>query len=163
MARRQRKQPDALLWGTLLIAAVIRNLDDATGLLKLPLRTMDDIGSVVLSLFIAMALMTLKLWKLADLALPLIVILFFQIVLIAISCLWLIFRWTGRDYDSAVISSGFCGFMLGTTANAMANMEALVEKYGAAPRAYMVVPLVGAFFIDFTNALIITAFLNFFR
>jgi len=149
--------------GAMLIAAVIRNLDDTTGLLKLPLRTMDDIGSVVLSLFIAMALMTLKLWKLADLALPLIVILFFQIVLIAISCLWLIFRWTGRDYDSAVISSGFCGFMLGTTANAMANMEALVEKYGAAPRAYMVVPLVGAFFIDFTNALIITAFLNFFR
>jgi ESS family glutamate:Na+ symporter len=147
----------------MLVAAVIRNIDDATQMLKLSQRTLDDIGSVALSLFIAMALMTLKLWKLADLALPLLVILFFQIVLITVSCLWIIFRWTGRDYDSAVISSGFCGFMLGTTANAMANMGALVDKYGPAPRAFMVVPLVGAFFIDFTNALIITLFLNFWR
>jgi ESS family glutamate:Na+ symporter len=149
--------------GAMLVAAVIRNIDDATQMLKLSQRTLDDIGSVALSLFIAMALMTLKLWKLADLALPLLVILFFQIVLITVSCLWIIFRWTGRDYDSAVISSGFCGFMLGTTANAMANMGALVDKYGPAPRAFMVVPLVGAFFIDFTNALIITLFLNFWR
>ena len=69
----------------------------------------------------------------------------------------------GRDYDAAVMSSGFCGFMLGTTANAMANMGALTEKYGPAPRAYLVVPMVGAFFIDFTNAIVITAFLNFWR
>jgi ESS family glutamate:Na+ symporter len=69
----------------------------------------------------------------------------------------------GRDYDSAVMSGGFCGFMLGTTANAMANMGALVERYGPAPKAYLVVPLVGAFFIDFTNALLITFFLNFWR
>ena len=69
----------------------------------------------------------------------------------------------GRDYDSAVMSSGFVGFMLGTTANAMANMEAIVQKYGPSPKAFLVVPMVGAFFIDFTNALIITAFLNFYR
>ncbi len=69
----------------------------------------------------------------------------------------------GRDYDAAVMASGFVGFMLGTTANAMANMGVLVEKYGPAPRAYLVVPMVGAFFIDFTNAIIITAFLNFLR
>ncbi len=149
--------------GAMLVAAVIRNIDDVTRVLKLSQHTIDDIGSVALALFIAMALMTLKLWKLADLALPMFVILFFQIVLITVSCLWIIFRLTGRDYDSAVISSGFCGFMLGTTANAMANMEALVEKYGPAPRAFVVVPLVGAFFIDFTNALIITLFLNFWR
>ena len=68
----------------------------------------------------------------------------------------------GRDYEGAVIASGFCGFMLGTTANAMANMEALVERYGPAPRAFLVVPMVGAFFIDFTNALVITGFLNFY-
>jgi glutamate:Na+ symporter, ESS family len=68
----------------------------------------------------------------------------------------------GRDYDSAVMSSGFVGFMLGTTANAMANMEAIVQKYRASPKAFLVVPMVGAFFIDFTNALIITAFLNWF-
>ncbi|MEW6364870.1 MAG: sodium/glutamate symporter [Acidobacteriota bacterium] len=69
----------------------------------------------------------------------------------------------GRDYEAAVISAGFCGFMLGTTANSMANMETLVERYGPAPKAFLVVPMVGAFFIDFTYALIITAFLNFWR
>jgi len=69
----------------------------------------------------------------------------------------------GKDYDSAVMAGGFCGFMLGTTANAMANMEALVERYGPAPRAFLVVPMVGAFFIDFANALLITLFLNFWK
>jgi ESS family glutamate:Na+ symporter len=69
-------------------------------------------------------------------------------------------RFMGKDYDAAVMASGFVGFMLGTTANAMANMGALTERYGPAPRAYLVAPMVGAFFIDFTNALIITAFLN---
>ena len=69
----------------------------------------------------------------------------------------------GRDYDAAVMSSGFCGFMLGTTANAVANMGALVERYGPAPKAYLVVPLVGAFGIDFVNALLITAAINIFR
>jgi ESS family glutamate:Na+ symporter len=69
----------------------------------------------------------------------------------------------GKDYDSAVMASGFCGFMLGTTANAMANMEALVDRYGPAPRAFLVVPMVGAFFIDFVNALLITLFLNFWK
>jgi ESS family glutamate:Na+ symporter len=74
-----------------------------------------------------------------------------------------VFRLMGRDYDSAVMSSGFVGFMLGTTANAMANMDAIVQKYRPSPKAFLVVPMVGAFFIDFTNALIITAFLNFYR
>jgi ESS family glutamate:Na+ symporter len=83
--------------------------------------------------------------------------------LIVILCLGPIFRLIGREYQAAVISSGFCGFMLGTTANAMANMEALVERYGPAPRAFLVVPMVGAFAIDFTNALIITAFVNWLR
>jgi ESS family glutamate:Na+ symporter len=73
------------------------------------------------------------------------------------------FKLMGRDYDAAVMSGGFVGFMLGTTANAMANMRSLVERYGPAPRAFLVVPMVGAFFIDFTNALIITIFLNVFR
>jgi ESS family glutamate:Na+ symporter len=74
-----------------------------------------------------------------------------------------IYRIVGRDYEAAVMASGFCGFMLGTTANAMANMEALVARYGPAPKAFLAVPMVGAFFIDFTNALIITVFLNFWR
>ena len=72
-----------------------------------------------------------------------------------------VFKLMGRDYDAAVMGGGFIGFMLGTTANAMAVMRALARRYGAAPRAFLVAPLVGAFFIDFNNALIITGFLNF--
>lgn len=147
--------------GAMIVAAVIRNVDDVTGLLKLSQKSLDDMGSVALSLFIAMALMTLKLWEIASLAFPLLVLLVAQVALIAVISLWLIHRFMGRDYDAAVMSSGFCGFMLGTTANSMANMEALTEKYGPAPRAFLVVPMVGAFFLDFTNALIITACVNF--
>jgi len=146
--------------GAMLVAAAMRNIDDATAVFGFSQRTMDEIGSVSLSLFIIMALMTLQLWELAGLALPLLIILLVQIVIIAAVCCWPIFQVMGRDYDAAVTSSGFCGFMLGTTANAMANMEALVERYGPAPRAFLIVPMVGAFFIDFSNALLITACVN---
>jgi ESS family glutamate:Na+ symporter len=149
--------------GAMLAAAALRNLDDVTGWIRLPHRLLDDLGNAALALFIAMALMTLKLWELQNLALPLAGILAAQVALIALVCFWPTFQVMGRDYDAAVMSSGFCGFMLGTTANAMANMGVLVEKYGPAPRAYLVVPMVGAFFIDFTNAIIITAFLNLWR
>ena len=149
--------------GAMLAAAALRNLDDATGWVRLPHRLLDDLGNAALALFIAMALMTLRLWEIANLALPLAAILAVQVALIGLLCFWPTFRLMGRDYDAAVMSSGFCGFMLGTTANAMANMGVLTEKYGPAPRAYLVVPMVGAFFIDFTNALIITAFLNLWR
>ena len=149
--------------GAMLAAAALRNLDDATGWVRLPHRLLDDLGNAALALFIAMALMTLRLWEIANLALPLAAILAVQVALIAVLCFWPTFRLMGGDYDAAVMSSGFCGFMLGTTANAMANMGVLAEKYGPAPRAYLVVPMVGAFFIDFTNALIITAFLNLWR
>jgi ESS family glutamate:Na+ symporter len=149
--------------GAMLAAAALRNVDDVTRLIGLSQRLIDDLGSVALSLFLVMALMTLRLWELANLALPLVAIVLGQVALIAVVCLWPIYRLMGRDYEAAVISSGFCGFMLGTTANSMANMEALVERYGPAPKAFLVVPMVGAFFIDFTNALIITAFLNVWR
>ena len=149
--------------GAMVIAAALRNFDDATGWLRLSQKVIDDIGAVSLSLFLVLALMTLKLWELAGLALPLLVILVAQVILIAVVCFGPVFRLMGRDYDSAVMAGGFCGFMLGTTANAMANMEALVERYGPAPRAFLVVPMVGAFFIDFANALLITLFLNFWR
>jgi glutamate:Na+ symporter, ESS family len=149
--------------GAMLAAAVLRNVDDLTGWIGFPHRLLDELGSAALALFIAMALMTLRLWEIADLALPLAVILAVQVVVVALLCLWPTFRLMGQDYDAAVMSSGFCGFMLGTTANAMANMGALSEKYGPAPRAYLVVPMVGAFFIDFTNAIVITTFLNLWR
>ena len=148
--------------GAMLVAALLRNLDDATGAIGISQRIVDDLGTVALSLFLVCALMTLRLWDLVGLALPLTVILVVQVAAIAAAAL-AVFRVMGRDYDAAVMSGGFCGFMLGTTANAMANMEALTERYGPAPKAFLVVPMVGAFFIDFTNALLITACLNFWR
>jgi len=149
--------------GAMIVAAVIRNLDDATGLIGMSQRTIDDLGTVALALFLVMALMTLRLWELAGVVIPLLVILFCQVVFIAAVCLLAIPRLMGKDYDAVVMATGFCGFMLGTTANAVANMGALVERYGPAPKAYLVVPLVGAFGIDFINALLITACLNIWR
>ncbi|MBM3311659.1 MAG: sodium/glutamate symporter, partial [Candidatus Aminicenantes bacterium] len=146
--------------GAMLTAALIRNFDDWTHWIKLSQRTIDDIGHVTLSLFLVIALMTLKLWQLAGLAVPLVIILVGQVALVAVTCFWPVFRLMGRDYDAAVMSGGYCGFMLGTTANSMAIMKSLVERYGRAPRAFLVVPMVGAFFIDFTNAIIITLFIN---
>jgi glutamate:Na+ symporter, ESS family len=149
--------------GAMLVAAIIRNLDDVTGLFGLSQKLIDDIGSVALSLFLVMALVTLRLWELAAVAVPLAVLLVGQLLLVAVVALYGVFRVMRRDYEAAVMSSGFVGFMLGTTANAMANMDALVQRYKPAPRAFLVVPMVGAFFIDFTNAIIITVFLNFFQ
>jgi ESS family glutamate:Na+ symporter len=146
--------------GAMIVAAIIRNVDDALGVIGFSQRTVDDLGAVAVSLFLVMALMTLRLWQLAGAVLPLLVILAFQLALVVALCLFVVPRLLGRDYDAVVMSSGFCGFMLGTTANAVANMGALVERYGPAPRAYLVVPLVGAFGIDFVNALLITAALN---
>lgn len=149
--------------GAMLVAAVIRNLDDVTGMFKVQQRVIDDVGNVALALFIVVALVTLKLWEIANLAGPMLAILAAQVALIAAVCFWPIFPLMGKDYESAVMSGGFCGFMLGTTANAMANMRSLVERYGPAPRAFLVVPMVGAFFIDFINAVMITAFVNFLK
>lgn len=146
--------------GAMLVGAVVRNIDDRTGVLRLSVPTTDLIGNVCLALFLSVALMNLKLWELAGLALPLLVNLGLQAALVSLFCL-VVLRAMGRDYDAAVMSGGFIGFMLGTTANAMAVMRTLVERYGVAPRAFLVAPLVGAFFIDFSNALIITGFLNF--
>jgi ESS family glutamate:Na+ symporter len=149
--------------GAMLMAAIIRNLDDVTGLIKLPERAIEDIGNVALSLFLVLALMTLRLWELAGLALPLLLTIAAQLIAVCAFSYWLLFKLMGRDYDAAVMGSGFVGFMMGTTANAMANMRSLVERYGPAPRAFLVIPMVGAFFIDFTNAIIITLFLNLLR
>jgi ESS family glutamate:Na+ symporter len=149
--------------GAMLVAAVIRNVDDFTGVFRIQQRVIDDVGNVALALFIVMALMSLKLWEIANLAGPMLVILVAQVALIAVICVWPIFPLMGKDYDSAVMSGGFCGFMLGTTANAMANMRSLVERYGPAPRAFLVVPMVGAFFIDVVNAMMITAIVNFLK
>ena len=149
--------------GAMLTAAAIRNLDDATRLIGISQQIVDDLGNVALSLFLVLALMTLRLWEIVHVAVPLAIIVLVQVALVIGAALLIVYRTMGRDYESAVIASGFCGFMLGTTANAMANMDTLVERYGPAPRAFLVVPMVGAFFIDFTNALLITGFLNLLR
>jgi ESS family glutamate:Na+ symporter len=149
--------------GAMLAAAILRNIDDRTRWLGLSHTALDLLGAVALSFFLVMALMTLDLTKLASMAGPLIVMLLVQVVLVAMFSLWPVFPLMGRDYDAAVTAGGFLGFMLGTTANAMAVMRTLVERFGAAPRAFLVAPLVGAFFLDFTNALVITAFLNFLK
>ncbi len=146
--------------GAMVVASVFRNLDDATGRLGVDQRAMEFMGGVALNIFLVVALMDLKLWALAGQALPLFAILAAQVGLVVLAASTVSFRLMGRDYDSGVMAGGFVGFALGTTANALANMRTLVERFGPAPRAFLVVPLVGAFFIDFTNALIITLFVN---
>lgn len=149
--------------GAMLVAAVVRNVADASRLIALDQRVIDDLGTIALSLFLAMALMALNLVELLALAVPLLVILVTQVALLGAFTWFVTFRLMGKDYDAAVMAGGHCGFGLGATPNAVANMESIVEKFGAAPRAFLVVPMVGAFFIDFTNAVIITTFLGFLR
>jgi len=146
--------------GAMLVASVLRNVDDAGGWLRIDVRAMEFAGNLALNIFLVVALMSLKLWELAGLALPLFVILVAQVIVVVLFALTVSFRVMGKDYESAVMASGFIGFVLGTTANAVANMRALVARFGSAPRAFLVVPLVGAFFIDFANAIIITFFVN---
>jgi glutamate:Na+ symporter, ESS family len=146
--------------GAMLVASVLRNLDDVSDWLRIDQRTMEFAGNLALNIFLVVALMDLKLWELAGLALPLFLILVAQVIVVVLFALTVSYRVMGKDYESAVMASGFIGFVLGTTANAVANMRALVARFGPAPRAFLVVPLVGAFFIDFANAIIITFFVN---
>ena len=146
--------------GAMIVAAFLRNAADLIGFVKIEQRVVDDVGTIALNLFLAMALMTLNLYELKDLAIPMLVILMTQVVLMAAFAYFVTYRFMGRDYDAAVMAGGHCGFGMGATPNAVANMEAITEKFGPAPRAFLVLPMVGAFFIDFTNALIITAFIN---
>lgn len=145
--------------GAMIIAGIVRNLDDRFHFAGISQRHADMIGNIALSLFIVMAMLGLRLWELAHLALPMVAMLMVQVALIWAMCL-AVYRWMGRDYEAAVMSGGFCGFMLGTTANAVACMSVLTQKYGPAPRAFIVVPLVGASLIDFTNATIINFLTN---
>jgi len=147
----------------MLVAAVIRNIHDTTGWFRLDETAMEFVGGLSLNIFLVIALMNLRLWEIVSLAIPLTVILAVQVVLVVLFSVTALFWLMGRDYEAAVMSGGFIGFVLGTTANAMANMRTLEGRFGPAPRAFLVVPIVGAFFIDFTNALIINLFLLWFR
>jgi ESS family glutamate:Na+ symporter len=120
----------------------------------------DTLASVTLGLFLAIAMMSLNLIELANTALPMLVILSVQVLVMALFAWFITFRVMGRDFEAAVMAGGHCGFGLGATPNAVANMKALVESFGPAPRAILVLPIVGAFLIDFLNAINITFFLN---
>ncbi len=149
--------------GAMIAAGVIRNLDDRFGWIGISPRLVEMVGTMSLNVFIVMALLTLQLWELAHLALPFLAILMAQVVLAWFLARILVYRLMGRDFEAAVMAAGYYGFGVGTTANAVASMDVLVRKFGAAPRAYLIVPIVGAFLIDFSNALLITLTANLFR
>ncbi|HVF44873.1 MAG TPA: sodium/glutamate symporter [Pyrinomonadaceae bacterium] len=147
------------IWA-MVVAAVVRNVDERTGWFRLDARAVGVVAGVSLGLFLVVALMSLELWKIVGLALPMLVILCAQVVTMVAYALLVTFVLMGRDYEAAVTASGHIGFGLGITANAVANMEALTERFKPAPRSFLVVPVVGAFFNDFTNALVIGLFVN---
>ncbi len=144
---------------SLFLGLTVTNILEATKIYKINKETVDQWGTMGLSIFLAMALMSLRLWELLNLAGPMLVLLAVQTVILALFAYHVTFRVMGKDYDAAIMAGGHCGFGLGATPTAVANMEALVSRYGRSPQAFFVVPMVGAFFIDITNALIIQVFL----
>lgn len=146
--------------GSMLIAAIFRNIIDWKGY-RFPKAQFDVIGAVSLDFFLVMALMSMRLWDLAEVAGPLLIILIVQTVLMFFFASYVTFRIMGRDYDAAVMAAGHCGFGMGATPNAMANMQSFTEANGASTKAFFVIPLVGSLFIDFFNAVIITTFIGF--
>ena len=146
--------------GSMVIAAVIRNFCDAKNII-MPSKALDTWGNVSLSIFLAIALMSVSLWQLAEVAGPMIVMLIAQTVMMHFFARFVVYNVMGHDYEAAVMTSAFCGFGMGATPNAMANMQAVTKRFGPAPQAFFVVPLVGSLFIDFFNGIIITVFLNF--
>ena len=136
---------------SLFIGIIILNVCDVTGVYEVKAKAVDTIGTISLSLFLAMALMSLRLWQLVNLAGPLLAVLLAQLTLVMMFAYHVTFRVMGGDFDAAVMAAGQCGFGMGATPTAVANMEAVVAQNGPAPVAFLVVPLVGAFFIDITN------------
>ena len=149
----------AFVW-CLLIGVVIRNGTFFHKHIRVHSASVDMIGGLSLSLFLAMALMSLQLWELMSLAGPLLVLLGVQVTGIAIFATVITFRFMGGQYDAAIIAGGHCGFGLGATPTAVANMDALTRRFGPAPQAFLVVPLMGAFFIDLLNAIVIQGYLS---
>lgn len=143
----------------LFTGVVVRNLLALVGY-EVFERSLSVLGNVSLSLFLAMALMALRLWDLSTLALPMVVILVVQAIAMASYAIFVTFRVMGRNYDAAVLAAGHCGFGLGATPTAIANMQAVTERFGPSHLAFLIVPMVGAFFIDILNALIIKGFLS---
>ena len=146
--------------GAMIAAAIMRNIGEYTGKITIHMGEINDLGGICLSLFLGIAMITLKLWQLADLALPLIILLAGQVALMFLFSYIVVFNVMGRNYDAAVLVAGTCGFGMGATPNAMANMQAICEKYGPSVKAYLIIPIVGSLFADFLNSLTITFFIN---
>ncbi|MDO5519547.1 MAG: sodium/glutamate symporter [bacterium] len=148
--------------GAMLAAAIIRNYYDFRNK-ELMEKEIETLGGLSLSFFLTMALMSLKLWQLFDLAGPLFIMLFAQVALVGLFAYFITFRTMGKNYEAAVFASATCGFGMGATPNAIANMDELTNRYGFVHTPYFVVPIVGCLFIDFVNSGIITIFVNLFR
>ena len=138
----------------MLVAVVVRNVMELGGI-HFPGEEIEVVGNMSLSLFLAMAMMGLKLWELVDLAGPMLVALGVQVLFMLVYAYFLVYWACGRTYDGAVMVAGFAGFAMGATSNAMANMQAVTRKYGPSPTAYFAIPMVGGMFIDFANAILI--------
>lgn len=149
--------------GAMFVAVILRNLNDKLNFLKINYFTIDMLSDISLGIFLSMALMTLKLWELTDLAIPLLVILAVQVIFMFLFVAFIAFRLLGKDFDAAVMCSGLAGHGLGATPNALANMGAVTEKYGPSPKAFLVVPLVGAFLADIIHIPNVVWFINFFK
>lgn len=146
--------------GSMIIGIIIRNAICDKFDLDLPVQEIETIGSISLNFFLALAMMGMQLWQLADLAGPMVAILLIQTVLTGLFVYFVTFNMMGRDYDAAVLSAGHCGFGMGATPNAMANMDALTKVFGPSEKAYLIIPVCGGFFTDIVNSLILTFFMN---
>ena len=146
--------------GAMIVAAIVRNVGEYSGKFDIYMGEINNLGGICLSLFLGIAMITLKLWQLAELALPLMILLVAQLLLIFLYTYFVVFRVMGKDYDAAVLAAGTCGFGMGATPNAMANMQVLCDRYAPSVKAYLLVPLIGSLFADFINSLVITLFIN---
>ena len=140
---------------------ILRNILESVLKIDIFDRAIDVFGNASLSLYLAMALLSLKLWQLADLAGPLVVILGAQTLTMALYAAFVTFRVMGKNYDAAVLAAGHCGFGMGATPTAVANMQAITNMYGPSHKAFLIVPLCGAFFVDLINATVIQLMLKF--
>ncbi|MDR2066704.1 MAG: hypothetical protein LBP57_02560 [Endomicrobium sp.] len=148
---------------TMIVAVLLRNIGDVSKLFEMDTKAIGMISDISLAIFVTMAIGTLDLRQLSGLALPIFVMLVIQMIIVILIAYFLVFKLLGKDYESTVMSAGFVGFGLGATPNALANMQTLSSKHGTALKALFVVPVVSAFLIDFTNALLIMFFANLFK
>ena len=149
--------------GAMMVAIAIRNIGDKTGKYVIDSKTVGMIGDIALALFLTMAINSLQLRQLVNLAVPLLAMMVLQVVLIILIAYFLVFRLLGSNYDSAVMASGLCGFGLGATPNALSCMQVVTKKHGYSGKAFFVVPIVGAFLADITNASIINIIAGFLK